>query len=216
MRPGFKITLPWREWDFRTVPEDQLRYCILWEYARELPAVRELAKLPGPLATAMRAREDFPKPWQSRKVKISKDDEWTFNSKSLPQWGQAHISIYKFTGEPVTPVRHEYGFIADFENSSVEQIVKKFAVWAKDEAAKRGTRGRGKAFAEPWQQLKWLAALRLSNSGHVYVDTRDYLKEHQRKTGVDGGPDVLPIYENHKSWSEAKRKARKLLSCFPQ
>jgi len=184
-------------WDFRWVREASLQDVIHWEYYREanpelsLPPARHLPASHGLFTPAKRS---------PRALHIIEHDRVALSSLAL-----------------LPSPQDRFVMRIDFNGHGVNEIIKEFAGWARQEDKRRArpSRNHGRAAAPPWHQLKQLATKRLHDQGISHEQAKQLVAALKSKPGTDSPGDVLPNYASSGGWHDAIKAARQFLEGDP-
>ncbi len=218
----FKWLPPTKEWDFRSVTEDECRVACHWEYERQ--DSRSTSKLGGqnyvPVNYHQAARELFPQAWitltPEQRAKVVK----SFLPSPVIQVRKLREYLKRLPVNGANPeifqacLHHAYVVVPNFRGHGVEAVIKEFAKWARQEAKQHPPARRAQAAELPFDALKWLAVLRLDQARRQAGVTIERAREtvsayRQKHPQVVCHGDVFPVYASDGAWSKARNDATK-------
>jgi len=256
---------PQEEWDFRSITNEECRFACHWEYARQIHAATSHASRligNGVSEAAVNdakvlgwrpsnyhgvAREMFPRAWLAMTteqrgkviasfhrlpaVAVRRLDDFLQRmnwSKGIPD-GKETARVLEHTWV-IQPHFGVYGAPA---------VVAELRAWARDQSKRYRRTPRARAAELPFDELKWLAVLRLegarcaandamktrAEAAGTMVGRKDIIsvektavaiKNYRKHNPIPDPNGVLPIYRSAgawtKAWQDAERCKMKVLS----
>jgi hypothetical protein len=197
---------PGEEWDFRSITAAECRVACHWEYARQvhkatLPIPANQSASSGnkagrggfvPAIYRQAARELFPQAWGA----LTKEQRARIldSFQPIPPLQVRKLDDFLRQTQAASPEMmrrfraNSYVLLPNFSVFGVEVVIAEFEVWARNEAKLHRPSPRAKAAALPYDNLKWLAVLRVDEARQKacinFDKANDSLKAYRIKNPV--------------------------------